>query len=964
MYNFFAKKLNEILPKNQNLEENQIFHEYEFRFFEIGTKNNLTKENFLKIFNFFQKKKYLMKNEIIIDSIYSPTIVEEFFKDSEYKKLSTGRKIFNKKFMKKVTYENIFTNYDENFNIFDYDSTKNKTYKHPVEYMSKEKVETYTRDHLRLSYSLENNLNDYITKNEDNLELIHGPNKPYKLKRFKNRYSFKLGKYFKVDLTIVKSLTPSQNKQKGPFEYIVEMEMINLDNIDEMQKNLKKHLNGILGLYFNLERYMFSIKPMNPQTLEQKDLVLLKKERYTVTDKADGVRMFLLFGKNFIYLTNPKTEEIYRTWDNETGVHETIIDGEYLEKTNEFLAFDILFYGSPKNQRYIDVRKFPLLGNDEEENTLNNRLAFLKKMLNTYLKDIKIDLKIKQKTFYKNIYEYSKEIWGTRKEKFNYNLDGLIFTPVEQEYTDNLNSIKYPVFKWKEKLSIDVRISFNSRMPFTQFHANAYNKPWYGDPNYNWGAFESTNTNLICRVKNSKLNLGRIGKNKKDKETFYLGLNDYPNSNSNFNRINNKLDIVEYEFDFEDNRWNAIRMRNDKQNPNARKTVESILNGILNYVSLDNIYDLKNLKLENIGALYDLTKDNVQRKSWRKFHNYVKGEILKKASELTETNYHLELACGKGGDLFKWQKLGYKNILAIDTSSNELYEKNGFKERLICAGFIKKDYYYKKNDMKITIVFGDVSKSLKTCGLNNEENDKLNEYFKNLPKDFKGFDTIGIMFAIHYMFGDSDDKNKPWNSKQKKLEGFMKNIKENLKYGGIVFGTYLNGKNIKNKTNTFIHNGKQIYKIEHLLNEKDNFKKYNDIWENEKFNTINIENEVWGTDIKIPEPKINNSILDIVFKEFNLKNINKNNSFEQYYKDFQKDKNLSLGVEEQKLSFINNVFFYSSFNIETFIVNVNEHFGFNIFDKKKLIKKLKSDMDDFSPTQLKFIYKNLYLNKK
>ena len=956
MYKFFAQKLDEILPENQKLEENQIFNEYEFRFFEIGTKNNLTKENFIKIFNFFKnKKEYEMKNEIIIDSIYSTTTVEEFFKDKEYKKLSTGRKIWNKKFMKKVTYENIFPDYDENFNIFDYDSTKNKTYKHPVEYMSKEKVTTYTRDHLRLSYSLENNLNDYITENEDNLELIHTLNKPYKLVRFKNRYSFQLDKYWKVDLTMVKHLTPSQYRPKSEIEYIVEMEMTNLDNIDEMKKSLKKNLNGIYGLYFDLQKYMFSIKPMNPQTLEQKDLVLLKKERYTVTDKADGVRMFLIFGKDFIHLRNPKTEEPYLTCDNETGVHDTIIDGEYLKDTKEFLAFDILFYGSPKRP-YADVR----------HHNLKKRLGYLENMIRKYLKNlnIEIDLKIKQKKFYDNIYDYSKELWETRKEKFNYNLDGLIFTPIDQEYTDDLDSIKYPVFKWKEKLSIDVRISFSNKMQFTQFHAHAYNKPWYGDPNYNWGAFESTDKKLLCRVKNSKLNLGRIGNNKKGMETFYLGLDDYPNANSDLGRINNKTDIVEYEFNLEENRWEAIRLRtNDKEKPNARRTIQSILNGIINYVSLDNIYELKNLKLENIGALYDLTEDNVQRRSWRKFHNYVKGEILKKASELTETNYHLELACGKGGDLFKWQKLGYKNILAIDTSSTELYEKNGFKERLICAGFIKKDYYYKKNDMKITIVFGDVSKSLKSCGMNDEENDKLNEFFKNLSKDFKGFDTIGIMFAIHYMFGEEEEEGKPWDSKQKKLEGFMNNLKENLKYGGIIFGTYLNGKNIKDDY-TFIHNGKQIYKIEHLLNEKDNFEKYNDIWKNKKMNTINIENEVWGKDIKIPEPKINNSILDIVFKEFKLENINKNNSFEQYYKDFQKDKNLSLGSEEQELSFINNVFFYSSFNIETFIFNINEHFGFNIFDKKRLIKKLKLDMDDFSPTQLKFIYKDLYLNKK
>jgi len=961
MYKFFAQKLDEILPENQKLEENQIFNEYEFRFFEIGTTNHLTKENFKKIFNFFKKKEYKMKNEIIIDSIYSTTTVEEFFKDKEYKKLSTGKRIYNKKFMKKVTYENIFPDYDENFNIFDYDSTKNKTYKHPVEYMSKEKKIMYTRDHLRLSYSLENNLNDYITKNEDNLELIHTLNKPYKLVRFKNRYSFQLDKYWKVDLTMVKHLTPSQYRPKSEIEYIVEMEMTNLDNIDEMKKSLKKNLKIIYGLYFDCQKYMFTIKPMNPQTLEQKDLVLLKKQRYTVTDKADGVRMFLIICKDSINLRNPKTGEIIRTWDIKTGVHNTIIDGEYLKDTKEFLAFDILFYGSPKNERYLDVRSYPLSG---KENTLNNRLAFLKRMLNIYLKDIKIDLKIKQKKFYDNIYDYSKELWEKRKDNFNYNLDGLIFTPIDQEYTDDLNNIKYPVFKWKEKLSIDVRINFNSKMPFTQFHYNNYNNPWNRDPYINWGPFVSNNKKLLCRIKNSKLNLGRFGNNQKGRETFYLGLDDYPHANSYFRRINSKTDIAEYEFNFEENRWEAIRIRtNDKKNPNAYKTIESILNGIINYVSLDNIYELKNLKLENIGALYDLTEDNVQRRSWRKFHNYVKEKILKKAGDLTDTNYHLELACGKGGDLFKWQKLGYKNILAIDSSSTELYEKNGFRERLICAGFIKKDYYYKKNDMKITIVFGDVSLSLKKCGINDKEKNKLKEFFENLPKDFKGFDTIGIMFAIHYMFGDEDKEDKPWNSKQKKLKGFMNNLKENLKYGGIIFGTYLNGKNIKDDY-TFIHNGKQIYKIEHLLNEKDNFKKYNDIWKNKKINTINIENEVWGKDIKIPEPKINNSILDIVFKEFKLENINKNNSFEQYYKDFQKDKNLSLGSEEQKLSFINNVFFYSSFNIQTFINSINKHFDFNVFERKRLIKKLKSEMDNFSGTQLKFIYKNLYLNKK
>ena len=946
MYNFFEKRIEEILVGK--LKVDNLFHEFEFRFNEIGEMKNLKKENFIKIFNYFKENTELpMKNEIIIDYIYDNNTIEKFFDDNNKNRKKT--------FMKKVTYENIYTEYEEDFNILDFDSTKNKTYKQPVEYMLKEKQTQFTRDHIRLSYNIEKNLNNYITKNEDKISLIHSSNNPYNLIRFKNRYTYQLDKYFKVDLTIVKSLTSNQLKQKNQsdIEYIVEMEMINIDDIDEMKKSLKKDLKKVMGIYFELSKYIFSIKPMNPQTLEKKDLILLKKEEYTVTDKADGERMFLIFGKNKIHLTNPKTGEIYVSWDNKTQVHETIIDGEYLRDTNQFLAFDMLFYGSPNKKGYIDIR---------EEN-LTKRLQFLKRMLDLYLKDIDIDMKISMKTFYYDIFEYAKNIWETRREKFQYELDGLIFTPVNQSYTSSLDSIEFPVFKWKEKLSIDVRIQYKHQERFTFFHYNnKYGSGWFGDPNIKYGLWQQTNPLFISKVKNSKLNLGKIEINKKNKkETFYLGLDDFPHSNSIFNKIRNKDDIVEYEFDFEQNRWIAIRIRNDKKDPNARLTIESIINGIINYVTLDDIFDLKKLNLENIGALYDLTEDTVQRKNWRKFHNYVKEEILSKASQITKTDYHLELACGKGGDLFKWQKLGYKNILAIDTSSNELYEKNGFKERLISAGFVKKDYFYKKNNMQITIVLGDVSKPLKTCGLNDLENNKLNDFFKNLPTNFKGFNTIGIMFAIHYMFGDYQDKNEAWNTKQQKLEGFMQNIKENLRYGGIVFGTYLNGRNIQENTNEFIHNGKTIYKIDHLLNKKDNYKTYNDIWKNDKFNTINIENEAWGKDIVIPEPKINNDILDLVFNNFDFKSMNTNNSFEQYYESFKKKKSLVLGPDEQKLAFINNVFFYSSFDIDLFVNNINDDFKFNIFDKEKLVKELKLNINEYSNTDLKKIYKNLYL---
>jgi hypothetical protein len=89
--------------------------------------------------------------------------------------------------------------------------------------------------------------------------------------------------------------------------------------------------------------------------------------------------------------------------------------------------------------------------------------------------------------------------------------------------------------------------------------------------------------------------------------------------------------------------------------------------------------------------------------------------------------------------------------------------------------------------------------------------------------------------------------------------------------------------------------------------------------------------------------------------------MNKNNSFEQYYNDFNNIKGLSLGPDEKRLSFINNIFFYSSFDIDTFVNNINEHFKFNIFDKDTLVKELKINLNDYSQTDLKVIYKNLYL---
>ena len=957
MNKFLVDKIKDYIPVKNTLEEKNSFNEIEIRFSEINQNiNNLTKETFMKIYDVFSKNNE-PKNEIILDYIFKKNINKDFFNNDSR----------NHKYMKKYTYNGSFKKVTENFNILDFNPEKNNTFQ-KLEYMLKEKKNQNQKDYVRITHSLEKDLTDFVLNHKDSNK-IHKGNKPFDIIRMKNRYVFDLDENFKLDMTLVKTYTPAHLKLKNKeVEYIVELELKNVGETDEMINNLKKNINNILGSYFDQQEYLMNLKPMNPQTLSKPDLVFLKKYKYTVTDKADGERTFLIFLKDEIKLINPKTKEQITTYENKTGLFNTIIDGEYLEKTNEFLGFDILFYGSP-NKGYRDTREF----------NLEKRLQFLGRVINFYVKKQKdLKLNIKMKKFYFNIFDDAKYIWENKDKLFNYELDGLIFTPIEQSYTDSLSDIKKPVFKWKPKLSIDVRVEYNNREGFTYFHYNnkqgstwnyhtrGLNENLYKNiikKDIKHGRWQTTDKAIINNLK--EYNIGYVTKSKTGKDIIYLGFEGYPNDYSEIKRINTKYDIVEYEFDFKLNRWVAIRLRTfDKEDPNAYMTIKNIVEVILNYISLDDIYDIKNMSIENIGLLYDFTKDNIKRKNWRIFNNYVKLKMYNEVSKKINVNYHLELACGKGGDIQKLEKNGYKNILAIDSSKNELYEKKGYEERLLRMGYIKEDYYYKKGDIKFTLVHGDVSKSIKDfkCGLSGEENEKLKKFFENVPEEWKGFDTISIMFSIHYLFGDFVGDDKPWNSNKQQLEGLMNNFKL-IKKGGIVFGTYLNGFNMDKKVMEFIHNGDMMYRIEHLHENKKEIKNYNDIWRNKKFDTILIENEVWGKDVKIPEPKINKNILNLSMNNFNFHSLLIDNSFEQYYSEFIKEKNLVLSVNEQKLSFINNVFMYSSFDIKEFINNVNEELKMNIYDKTKLVNELKNKIrnDQLKLNEMKFLYNKLFL---
>jgi hypothetical protein len=950
MTSYVINKIKKQLETIDTLYKTNKQHELEVRMGELKNffSSNLGSDVFKKIYDQFMIQD--VSNEVIIDWIFNKKTTQSYISRDDYD-------LNQAKFMKKITYKNQFESLTDNFSFDQYNSEKNTEYD-IIEYILKVKKSQATKDNFRFSYSMEYN----IDTNKKSSDILHPSNKPFQSIRLKNRYSRQLNKYLRLDMTIVKSISPTQHKISEENEYIVEIEVTNIDNKIEMIKSLKDYIKKIRRVYFNKEKFLFNLGTMNPQTLEKKDLPYLKKYTYTVTDKADGERIFVIFFNKKIFFYNPKTQEIQYQIENPTKLEDTVIDGEYLKDLNRYMAFDLLMINyKDKRDRYLD-----------------ERLRVLEQVSKEFSKIKDVDMQIKK--FYKeDIFDNAKKIWENRKDMFEYNLDGLIFTPNEQLYTSDQQTI--PVLKWKEALSIDVRVEYNHRQNFTYFHHSSKNissKPWglrphrsiYNYPQYeeqiekdiHWLRWTTTKKDIINNL--SQLNLGRVTQNKKGMDIFSLGINGVPHSNSHIRPIFSKYDIIEYEYDFEANQWIAIRKRTfDKEKANAYKTVESVVKSVINYISLNELYELKHHNEENIGALYDLTRDDIKRKNWRKYNNYVKNRMYKEGSSRisNKNKYHLEFACGKLGDMNKLIKNGYKNILAIDSSKEELYGKHGAEERLIGLGFRQQGIYYIKDDIKFTLIWGDITKDIKSgeAALKEDEKEKLLKFFKDLPENWKGFDSISIMYAIHYLFGESSKEEKIWNTDKQKWEGFMENIKGLLRYNGLFFGTYLNGANLDNDTMKFIKDGDLMYEITPLLNKNvPKHISYDTFFRKKQINTHDIKNEVWGENVVISEPRINKNVLEMSTGHFGLKQLNDNTTFEQYYQDFEEDYNKTLSEDEKRLCFINNTFMFGYIDMEQIKLKVNDLLEINIYDTQKFIDYLSKNIEDGElDNKIKDLYK-------
>jgi SAM-dependent methyltransferase len=275
-------------------------------------------------------------------------------------------------------------------------------------------------------------------------------------------------------------------------------------------------------------------------------------------------------------------------------------------------------------------------------------------------------------------------------------------------------------------------------------------------------------------------------------------------------------------------RWIPIRVRHDKterlikgtlaRTLNSEKVANSVWNSIHDPVTYsmirtgseqpteDEIKDL--LKSRDT----DVTKKYYERKASEEdimlvrgmldFHNkYIKNDILYKRLLKGGGKSVLDVACGKGGDLYKWIMNRARIVVGVDTAGENITNNRDgaykrYLESIIEFGFGRVP--------QIAFVIGNSSRRLINgdAGATPEESNMLRSIFGKynpdgiVPKYIEntmagslrpGVDVAVCMFAIHYFFENKET-----------LDGLIQNIADTVKVGGYFAGCAFDGMKVFN----------------------------------------------------------------------------------------------------------------------------------------------------------------------
>lgn len=590
------------------------------------------------------------------------------------------------------------------------------------------------------------------------------------LVRTKDRTSFRLP-FGSLDLTVVQE----DKEHKSVTKYEVEMEITSMDQnmiITYLMIILQNRQDNFFVIPGNERRRVVTeyraivqnnyFVGAQPETLHKEKITKLYKSEYSVTDKADGDRAFMIIDKNgSVYFMDNNLNKVFKTdlvsckseessqeedtlstlsscndQNSKKLYYSTVIDGELVKHDNKiyFLAFDILAY----NNR--DLR-------GKQEYDLRRRLDRLTHVIKTLSSSKYYVVSVKH-YYFGNVFSGSKKILDSVDQKF-YENDGLIFTPINEPY---------PVVKKWQNLLKWKPAELNT-IDFYAKRANGESSTgisvWqlYVQGEVPREVKHKTQTvlfdvNALCGLDNQSNVITY-------ETTFADDLID-----STTGELYKTNTVIEFRWDFSLNKFVPLRTRwdktvNPKKHGNFSKVACDIWNNINNPIEKEYLLKFySNVKSGNEDFFFE---------RMRRYHNKIKEYLYNKYCK--DTTSLLELCSGRGGDMHKWIYNNIRNVIGYDISEKSIEE---CKRRLETTK-IKNDYKYEF--YKLDLTRDDASDIIcNTIALNSRDT-------------LSTVDTVCCQFGVHYFF-----------KSERTLDNIINVLDKTLKLGGHFIVTFMDNK--------------------------------------------------------------------------------------------------------------------------------------------------------------------------
>ena len=760
---------------------------------------------------------------------------------------------------------------------------------------------------------------------------------------------------FRIDFSIVKTRGVNSKQTikdllKLPHTYELEIEFLQ-KKTEIPEKMIVEELFKILTILsqsFYQSPFLLKVSDMNKYEQEFKlsknifyDLVTLTRRHinptnphniskgYTVTNKADGERSGLYVARDRKLIRIAKNNKIIWTGiiANDDSHIGDFIDGEFIPEKNLFCIFDVYRF------RNRDLRQLPLMKNDEDtvKNPLNSRLGCAR----LFVEDIRTQfmmlpsltpLRIETKLFLAGDGPSMEEAIRTMlATEFEYEIDGLIFTPKSTPVApseDRKGKTWLRVYKWKPStqnsidflLKITADETYDSLLDKRVRRGQLYVSRSQGDDiiypreTMNGEYIPPSLPADLQKVSETNTRIPSpfqpIVPRDPDAYKILVPLNE---RGQTVDKENNRVEdntIVECSFDTLTRRWTIMRTRYDKtyqyralREPQYGNDI-SVANNIWTSMHVPITETMITSFMSNPpDESYEddmYYRDDLKRSSRvfndvYDFHNRVKEELYK--SVITKGSTLLELAVGRGGDLYKWKKTQPSKVVGLDVSlANIISPTQGSATSYLNDRKKHPEDYlppvlFLQGDMTIHPLFQQEDKYMPILLGKEKATTKYLAEFEGLNK----FDNISCQFAIHYACESEET-----------FRAFASNLKDQGKE--TFFGCCLDGKSVY----TLL-----IGKKTHMFGKDrevcgDFTKEYEDkeSWNEEFGMGIKVFLESFdrpALEYLVPFEKITD-----ILKEFNYELV-ETKMFNELY---SQQTNIILNQQQQTFSFLNRTFIF------------------------------------------------------